>query len=258
MQPKVRFGYAGAGSDAKAIHSFYNTSCNKVDWSNCIFSAHSPLREELRRARTDRQELSAIGCYTTMAWQEEARMIRSQRRLFEAEWGKVNGEFMSLLPKMMETQWPADRRYVRAHVSINPICPRDLDDWSFTIYYLKSVASMRETVAHETLHFLYFKKWREVFPDAERSSFESPQLVWQLSEILTPVILNDSRMKALIGRKSTAYPQFEAAAIDGRPLMRVFEGIYSWKRARGKSFADFLKASYEEAKKNESDIAFLV
>lgn len=258
MHPKVCFGYAGAKKDAEAIHSFYTDNCSRSDWNNCIFSAHPPLREKLMGTETERKEISAISSYSRKVWQEEYKMIKSQLLLFESEWGKMNGEFTALLPRIMETQWPADRRHIRTNVSINPVCLRSLEDWSFDIYYLKGIIDMKETVAHETAHFLYFKKWKEVFPDSHESSYESPNLVWQLSEIIAPIILNDRKVRALVGRKVTAYQQFETARIGDRPLMAMFEEIYDWKIAKRKSFEEFLKAAHEEARRNAGELSFLI
>ena len=58
---------------------------------------------------------------------------------------------------------------------------------------------MIEVSAHEILHFLWFKKWKEVFPETGLKEYESPHLVWRLSEIMDPIILQcQPKIKELI------------------------------------------------------------
>src|SRR3989338_7364152 len=76
-----------------------------------------------------------------------------------------------------------------------------LDTWSFTVFFRSSQKDVIETVLHECSHFLFFKKWHEVYPKTPRRHFDAPYLVWRFSELSAPVILNDPRMQKVNARR---------------------------------------------------------
>ena len=57
------------------------------------------------------------------------------------------------------------------------------------------------------------------------SKFESPYIEWHLSEILAPVILNDKRLKEIIGEKSYGYEEHEKIKIEDKTVPKFFEDL---------------------------------
>jgi len=109
---------------------------------------------------------------------------------------------------------------------------------------------------HEILHFLYFKKWKEVFPKAERRTFDSPHLVWRLSEILDPIILNNyPKIQKLTKLKHQTYKEFQKAKIGNEKLVPHFEVLYRKHLQSKKPFEVFLKIAWKEAKKHHKKIS---
>ena len=45
--------------------------------------------------------------------------------------------------------------------------------------------------AHEALHFWWFIKWKQLYPEIPRMEYDSPYLSWQYSEMVTDPILNN-------------------------------------------------------------------
>ncbi len=43
---------------------------------------------------------------------------------------------------------------------------------------------------HELCHFLFFEKCKEIYPNWKYEDFDSPSLLWYLSEIIIDPILN--------------------------------------------------------------------
>ena len=101
-------------------------------------------------------------------------------------------------------------------------------------------------ISHEILHFLYFKKWKEIFPNSNERTFENPHLIWRLSEILAPVILNDPRIRKVIHTKPNQYMVHMKTKIGNRSITKHFALIYKKNMTRKESFSNFLKESYEE------------
>jgi hypothetical protein len=134
-------------------------------------------------------------------------------------------------------------------ISINPICPRFLNNWSFSIFFnYKKISDAMEVIMHECCHFLYFEKWKKMYPEMNNKKFESPYLEWHLSEIIAPIILNDKRIQKLLKKKAVFYPEHEKMKIKRKNVPEFFTNLYN---KREKDFNDFLKKTYDIVKKNK-------
>jgi hypothetical protein len=61
---------------------------------------------------------------------------------------------------------------------------------------------------HEILHFIWFEKWKEIFPEHNKKEFESPHLAWKLSEMVPLAILSDSRIQNIFRHKPPVYNEW--------------------------------------------------
>lgn len=59
------------------------------------------------------------------------------------------------------------------------------------------MGKMKAVSLHEILHFIYFEKWKQIFPQTNEKEFECPGLVWELSEMVPPIVLSDERMQKI-------------------------------------------------------------
>lgn len=135
-----------------------------------------------------------------------------------------------------------------------PVFPRFLDKFEFCVGY-KDTADSVETSAHEIVHFLWFKKWKEVFPDMEPREYESPRLAWRLSEIIDPIILQcHPKISGLIKPKRWGYTSFENIKIGDVSMTEYFKKIYLDSVASGDDFETTIKKLWEEAQKHEGEI----
>lgn len=83
-----------------------------------------------------------------------------------------------------------------------------------------------EVIMHECCHFLYFEKWKQLFPNINSKKFESPYLEWHLSEILAPIILNDARIQKLLKRKADFYMEHKRIKIGNKTVPKYFNDLY--------------------------------
>jgi hypothetical protein len=58
-----------------------------------------------------------------------------------------------------------------------PICPRDLREKSFSVFYKQNIKQTRLTIIHEILHFYYFFKWKLVFLKSNEKDFDGPHII---------------------------------------------------------------------------------
>jgi len=254
MLPKVKFKLAVLKYEAASLSDFCVPLKTKWDWSGYVYRVHPKLKENLDKAKTRKEKAKIIRNYTKKFWLNEFEQLKTKKILFQKEWNKINDDFMKTLSKVLETNWPKDRKTISGMISINPICPRFLKYWAFQIFYMQRLHWMRGTVAEEVLHFLYFKKWKEVFPDADEKTFDHPHLEWALSEILVPAILGDKRIWKITKSIPNGYPEYRKVKIGKRNLIQHFENLYKNSRKKKEPFAQFLQTAYKEAQKHKNKI----
>ncbi len=91
---------------------------------------------------------------------ENRKLIEENKTRYQKEWQKVEKDFFIVLSRILQIDWPQDKT-IRAMIPINPICPRFLNDWSFSIFYnYKTTSHAMEVIMHECCYFLYFEKWK--------------------------------------------------------------------------------------------------
>lgn len=246
--PKVKFRLADTNFETFMLYYFcfgYN--------SKYVFRRHPKLKAALKYAKGKKKRTNIIRKYVKKIWNDKIDELENHRKIFQKEWNKINNKYMSALSEILEIEWPSNRRSITALISINSICPRILKTWTFSVWGFESdKRQMYEVVAHEVLHFLYFKKWKEVFPHSKERTFDTPYLEWHLSEILAPVILNNPKIQRIIKKKPLEYPEHRKIMIGRNSVTKHFQLIYNKSLKYHEPFSKFLKTSYNEIKKYEN------
>jgi len=139
-------------------------------------------------------------------------------------------------------------RDITGILTLNLVCPRNLRDLSFFVRYSNDIEMEKGIALHEITHFLFFKKWREVFEDYDEEQFEYPNMVWNLSEIVVEPINNDKELRKLVPKTQSAYKFYHNTIIpdSGVNVVEYFSKIYTENVSSGRDFADFLRISYKE------------
>ncbi|HRY62452.1 MAG TPA: hypothetical protein P5056_01640 [Candidatus Paceibacterota bacterium] len=220
-----------------------------------LFNKRYPdLKKQLDEATGEENKIDI--CRKVLEEQREHNKdnIEKFEKEFIIEWKKIENDFFTALSDLFETSWPIDKQ-ITGSVTMMPIFPRFLNTYSFYIGY-GSLPRNIETAAHEIVHFLWFKKWKEIFPEISRNQYESPNLAWRLSEIIDPIILQcDPKIKELINPKGWGYSSFDEIHIDGVKMTDYFKKIYLDSVASGDSFDDTMKKLWAEAQKHEKEIS---
>lgn len=120
-------------------------------------------------------------------------------------WNKYNDSFFEALTKYLNINWPKEHNVIDVTVGIIPVCPRYLDDFSFSLHDDISDDQLIETCAHELCHFLWFRKWKELYPKYPKNEYEAPSLVWEYSEMVVEPILNSDEISKVFDNKKTRY-----------------------------------------------------
>jgi hypothetical protein len=171
---KVKFKSPTIQAEANIIFNFsYSEKPQTWDWNEIVYGQHPKLKEMIEGV-TDKKEFKDR-CYQYAEGyiNENKKLIVQARENFQKSWEKVEQAFFANVTKDFETSYPEKVREIKANVSINPICPRYLDKWSFNLFYNFPDVRMKSVCIHEIIHFFYLKKWLEVFPNYDKRKFDA-------------------------------------------------------------------------------------
>ena len=223
--PEVTFEIANPDSEAELFYSFIKEG-RRDRWLGVFNRIYPELVNELAYIKNREEGIVICKNFTERTHESNKEKIQSAKVLFEVEWKKIETNFLRTLSDHFETTWPEDKQKITGAVTVLPVFPRFLDKYSFYVGH-KDISKMIETSAHEIVHFLWFKKWKEVFPECKRSEYESPHLAWRLSEIIDPIILQcQPQIKELIKPTSWGYSSFKEIKIGDLSMTDYFKKIY--------------------------------
>ena len=249
--PKTIFKQVDIDRETELVCRFME----KDRWAS-VFDKKYPELRKIQKENKDAEECRKKykefleGIHT-----RDGEVMLSAQEQMQGEWQKIGTAFLLMLSKHFETDWPHDTGEIVGSISVLPVHPRFLDESSFCLGY-KDIADMIETSAHEILHFLWFKKWKEVFPEIERKEYESPHLVWRLSEIMDPIILQcQPAIRDLIKPKKWGYASFENINISDVSMTDYFKEIYLQSVASGDNFETTLRKLWRETQIHEKEIS---
>ncbi len=162
--------------------------------------------------------------------------------LVKNNWQKVEKETLETLAEIIQTDYP--EKDIIGYISINPICPRFLDKWSFSVP--PDHNNPNKVIAHEISHFLFFKKLKNDFPEIKRGNYESPHKEWILSEMVAVIMLNDKRVTDVLDTHNNGYYlNHRELKINGEPLTKLLENLYEKFVVQNNNFSEFIKTSLE-------------
>ena len=141
-------------------------------------------------------------------------------------WNKYNDKYMEALSEYLNIDW-GNIKTIYAYVGIVCICPRYLDDNSFVIGANFNDESVIRICAHECLHFIWFRKWKELYKDSKREEFETPHIVWKYSEMVTDSIINSKKIKNIIHVNEKSYSYFYDYDNNGENVMSKLKDIFN-------------------------------
>lgn len=246
--PKVEFSVAPIDKIFFRIHHFLNPSKGDWNWSEAILRNYPQLENKLKGVKDKRKEIEYN--FFKEVFQKERIKLEKRAKIFQREWNKINDKIMLVLSKIVEQEWPKEDKKIFARVSLNPICPRYIKQRTFDVFYKQKPKHMKSVAIHEILHFIYFEKWKQIFPKTKEKEFDVPHLVWQLSEMVPGILLNDERIQEVLRYKFNSYKEYRNFKLEGKPLLFHLQDFYDNR----KDFADFLKKSWKFVKKYKKEI----
>lgn len=158
-------------------------------------------------------------------------------------WNKYNDIYLKSLSEYFDISNLKVSKIIE-NVGIIPIFPRYLDTYSFSIGIVDE-EKLIETTSHEILHFFWFEKWKEMFPNYKKEEFETPNLIWKYSEMVVDPILNSKIFKDIFKINYKAYDSFYSLYDQEVKVMDKLKEIYN----ENTSISNKILLGYEYIKK---------
>jgi len=250
ITPKVKFEIKPLGKYIDVMYYFLNPRKDSWDWSKGIFREYPHLKRRLSNIRNSRERKRITLKYFKNQELMKKLNLELKNKRFQKSWDRINDKALETLSEVVEIEWPKKDKVIKAYTTLNPICPRWIKEREFDLFYEFNMKKMKAVSLHEILHFIYFEKWKEVFPRTNEKKFDGPYLVWDLSEMVPSIILSDKRIQKILKHKPSVYSEYAKLRIGNKPLLGYLQEFYDNK----KDFEDFLRQSWKFVKKHEKEI----
>lgn len=178
---------------------------------------------ELKKADNLKNKEEYITGLFTNYYKNNIDEINDYVEKYNLLWNEYNDKYMKALSEYLNTSW--DFENITAYVGLVCICPRNLSNHSFEIGVKFADEFVKKICAHETLHFLWFKKWKELYKNCKKSEFESPHIVWKYSEMVVDPIINSKKINNIIHEREEAYVYFYDMMDKNEKVMDILKEI---------------------------------
>lgn len=212
-------------------------------WAKRITNKY-PQFLQIKEINEKKEKISKIKSEIIKIRKESRDKLNINLKAIKNDWQKVEGEVLEALSEIIQTDW--SNREITTYISINPVCPRFLNTWSFSVS--SDYENTNLVIAHEISHFLYFKKFKEQFHKAKKENYESPHKEWLLSEIVAVIMSHDPRILKLIKTKSDYYPDHKTLKVKGEFVTKIIEDLYKNLVIKNNNFSEFIKRGLEVVK----------
>lgn len=124
--------------------------------------------------------------------------IDSDIEKYDTFWEQYNDVYFKRLLDYFEIELPPNISTIYGNVGLLVTFPRVLSSFEFSISAFLDRRIVLGVVAHECLHFLWFYKWKQLFPNYNEDEFEAPSLIWLYSEMVVDPILNSKGINGIL------------------------------------------------------------
>lgn len=226
--PQIKFQTMTLEDNIELVKWAYFENNNLLDIHTLTvnyFPELADLDPELSKEEIDK----LIERVVTEEYQKQSNKIEKEAERYNHIWEPYNDKYFKALMEYLNIEWPNNKLEVKATVGLIPVFPRYLDSFGFSVSTGVPAENIIGTSAHETLHFLWFEKWKKLFPECPRKEFDSPYLPWQYSEMVPDFILNSEEINKIINVKAKSYSSFYEWKYNGLNVMEQLRIIYKNK-----------------------------
>lgn len=229
---------------------FHQTDDTPMWWKSELYRALPSLDFDYAQSLPQDKRFEYLRDKLKKISQEKQSDIENAIRMFENAWEPIAHNLNNAYSSAFDMDCSGILNDMVGLVGINPICPRDLSDNSFSVYYYFEPNYAVSVALHEITHFVWFYAWQQHFKD-DKEEYNFPHLKWLLSELVVETIIRNSEIAKLAPPPQyIAYKYFYSMDIGGTP---IFETLH-YMCANRTSIQDFMERAYNWIRKNEPEL----
>ena len=149
-------------------------------------------------------------------------VVLQKIELLQKEWNLIQHIVLSVFEKIFERNYFQEEIF-QVNLSVNYVCPYNLEQRNFDINYRKTVDEVLESCIHELIHFYWFHKWEELF---ESKYNEYQNLVWQFSEIAVDAIFKETELKGYLSSENPAHKYLYEIEVNNQKLTDIIRRMF--------------------------------
>lgn len=173
-------------------------------------------------------------------------LLEDKLKVYQKHWDNNQEVIQKAFEEIFNMKLEDEFNSMIGNISLNPVSPRYLDTNNFDVFYLNSERGALGLALHEITHFIWFKKWQQLFKD-NLEEYEAPHLKWVFSEMVVESILSDERLKKLNPYTGhNVYEYFYKLELDGQPVLEILDECY-----KENTIENFMEKGFEFCVKNE-------
>ena len=223
--PKIVFEPMPMGNNIETIEWAYFEDNDSLDVHKYVLEYFPELKG--LEGKTKKEINKKIEEVVISEYKKYEQRIKDEVDRYNKIWEQYNDKYFDTLSKYLNANFREDLDVIRAYVGLIPVFPRYLDSCSFSIATGVKEEDLIATCAHETCHFMWFNKWKELYPECPRREYDSPYIPWQYSEMVVDPILNSKEIQDVIKVHCPAYDSFYEMKDNDIYVMDKLKEIYN-------------------------------
>lgn len=222
-------------------------------WSNPLYHFYPQIRKDYAAGLPADEKKKYIVDSLRKIYEEAEATIHKKLPLYQAYWDQHEKQISLGMTRQFGIDCDTILNDMVCNVTLNPICPRYLQDHSFDVFYFNSEKGALGMALHEIIHFVWFVLWNETFNDTY-DQYELPSLKWILSEMVVDTIMSDEWLGSINPyfskeKGGCVYDYFYSMKIGEDYILDVLDEMH-----RNNSISDFMKKSYSYCLDHEAEI----
>lgn len=223
--PKIKFMPMSLEENIEAIKWAYYHKDDSLDvhWYTIQYFPELAQIDPMASREENYQQIARV---VTKDYETYREKIQEEVKRYDRLWSIYNDEYFEMLSNYLKVEWPHHINVIEVKVGLIPVFPRYLDDFSFSLSTNLEESKCVNVCAHETLHFLWFEKWKKLHPETPRREYDSPYITWKYSEMVTDPILNNKPFSELFKLRERGYDSFYEVRDGDNFAMDILRSIY--------------------------------
>lgn len=219
-------------------------------WRKRLFDVYIDLNYKYAYALPESKRFNYITKKMKKASDESQDIINKTIKVFQKNWSRLANGLNNAYRSAFDNDCSDILNDMTANVGLNPICPRDISNHSFDVFYFFKPEYAMTVALHEITHMVWFHFWQKHFHD-DPNEYNAPHLKWLLSEIVVETIIRNSMINDLISQPQyIAYSYFYDMKIGNKPIFDTMKDLYLGRR----DIYDFMEKAYNWIKSNEPEL----